>query len=817
MRSDKNKHKKAIRNDSTPPQGISIIAIVIISTFLGMGFPWMAGSALAFDVEVVSLCISSAFAAAAFAFLHSAGKKWLSVSLLVVIPLFIIIAVLEDAFLLQSGFRALLYNIKEYCFAFIPGTYYRSSFGLQAVTTCLEAINLINLNITAYVLIRRRKVWIPLFLYAPHFAIAVANINLLPSEPSVITAITGVFLLLLANVMRNKERITAERSIVRMTVPVLILTMAVGIIFPKEGYDKDQLAANTLIKINKFAKTIDEASDGHISTFINRAVHGGSGNIPGESPAALFASYTDLAHTGPFDPPSYRLFTSFKSTNTDYTGDAEFYGGNYMYFRFNSMDTYSNNLWSAIETDIEAYDEDLIPDPAVAQYTVTLRISVPSELDILPLYTDHFIVRGIGARSTYVNPYTFSDEGRTEFFCSPVPLRTGNIYTEEYLNDYVYGTNLEVPDSTREAILNSGVLPDWYIEAYNGTSAMSDADKVRAVTDFVRDLHPYDKFTDYPPEGADFVVYFLTDAESGICVHYASTATILLRMLGIPARYVEGYLDTAAGPNKTTDIYSTEGHAWFEFFDPEFGWIMGDPTPGNELPASHFNVDAVAATYPEMETDVFSVAPHGTNDPVPTASEAAIDTTDETDVGETTAETEETTVETTEETTEETTVETAETTIPSSTSEPEASTSVSYIDPSEQDTDEETTEDRHINIIFTPNDIGRTAIIALCVFVSFGAVRLIYVISWKVRFSVKDNRKKAIAYYHYFRFTGKLLGIRLPRKAVAVAEKAAFSNEDVSAEEIKLMVSVFTRSAKALGNKVPSYRRVPYRFFEIKV
>ena len=80
-------------------------------------------------------------------------------------------------------------------------------------------------------------------------------------------------------------------------------------------------------------------------------------------------------------------------------------------------------------------------------------------------------------------------------------------------------------------------------------------------------------------------------------------------MLGIPARYVEGYNNSQSTPNNVATIYSTDAHSWFEFFDPQFGWIMGDATPGNTLAASHFNIDAVAEIYPETEYDVFSVNP----------------------------------------------------------------------------------------------------------------------------------------------------------------------------------------------------------------
>ena len=43
------------------------------------------------------------------------------------------------------------------------------------------------------------------------------------------------------------------------------------------------------------------------------------------------------------------------------------------------------------------------------------------------------------------------------------------------------------------------------------------------------------------PAGEDFVEYFVYKNQVGYCSHYASAATIMLRAMGYPARYVEGY------------------------------------------------------------------------------------------------------------------------------------------------------------------------------------------------------------------------------------------------------------------------------------
>lgn len=61
---------------------------------------------------------------------------------------------------------------------------------------------------------------------------------------------------------------------------------------------------------------------------------------------------------------------------------------------------------------------------------------------------------------------------------------------------------------------------------------------------------------------------------SGVCQDFAHIMLAILRKLGIPSRYVAGYIC----PNK--DGFRGEGatHAWVEYFCPELGWVGIDPT-----------------------------------------------------------------------------------------------------------------------------------------------------------------------------------------------------------------------------------------------
>ena len=64
----------------------------------------------------------------------------------------------------------------------------------------------------------------------------------------------------------------------------------------------------------------------------------------------------------------------------------------------------------------------------------------------------------------------------------------------------------------------------------------------------------------------------------GVCQDFAHLAIGCLRSLGLPARYVSGYLQSVPPPRQPRLVGADTSHAWFASFDPEAGWIDFDPT-----------------------------------------------------------------------------------------------------------------------------------------------------------------------------------------------------------------------------------------------
>jgi len=95
------------------------------------------------------------------------------------------------------------------------------------------------------------------------------------------------------------------------------------------------------------------------------------------------------------------------------------------------------------------------------------------------------------------------------------------------------------------------------------------------VDNYVYDLHP-----DTRPREADFVDHFLFEAKSGYCMHYASAMAILCRCIGIPTRFVTGFVPGELDiETDTYEVQAKDAHSWVEAYIEGRGWQSFDPTP----------------------------------------------------------------------------------------------------------------------------------------------------------------------------------------------------------------------------------------------
>jgi transglutaminase-like putative cysteine protease len=91
----------------------------------------------------------------------------------------------------------------------------------------------------------------------------------------------------------------------------------------------------------------------------------------------------------------------------------------------------------------------------------------------------------------------------------------------------------------------------------------------------------YDEFV-YDPDVTTTAtpVLEVLASKRGVCQDFAHLMIACIRALGLPARYVSGYMETLPPPGQEKLLGADATHAWVAAFIPGWGWLELDPTNG---------------------------------------------------------------------------------------------------------------------------------------------------------------------------------------------------------------------------------------------
>ena len=160
---------------------------------------------------------------------------------------------------------------------------------------------------------------------------------------------------------------------------------------------------------------------------------------------------------------------------------------------------------------------------------------------------------------------------------------------------------LEELHRSRETLMNdyfdwtspSGFCPFLPEIAALGSEAGSDGTAcgfARTAAALIHERFRYQKgATHVHSSAADCLV-----TQAGVCQDFSHLLLSMLRMRGIPARYVSGYLVPSQSPDGKGAMERVIGglasHAWVQAFVPEMGWFGLDPTVGAFVEEQHIRV-----------------------------------------------------------------------------------------------------------------------------------------------------------------------------------------------------------------------------------
>ncbi|AOW19776.1 transglutaminase family protein [Urechidicola croceus] len=195
-----------------------------------------------------------------------------------------------------------------------------------------------------------------------------------------------------------------------------------------------------------------------------------------------------------------------------------------------------------------------------------------------------------------------------------IPDECRNITLENAVK-LLKGTQLEILDA-RQYILNSPLIsritPE--IKKYAEISFKPNRSIYEASYELMQRI-----FTDF-----DFVSGFTNIAtplnvvmkeKKGVCQDFAQIAIACIRSIGLPARYVSGYIETLPPKGMVKLIGTDASHAWFSVYIPTFGWVDFDPT-NNQIPKNQHIVVAHGRDYydvPPLKGVIFSTGKNKMN------------------------------------------------------------------------------------------------------------------------------------------------------------------------------------------------------------
>lgn len=259
------------------------------------------------------------------------------------------------------------------------------------------------------------------------------------------------------------------------------------------------------------------------------------------------------------DPPS-RFPHAVMQVQADFSGT--------LYLRGRSYDTYSGTGWFAGSKTGEAFPGTATP---VTQ-TGVVTVRTPQALEAL--YLPYYPMVSMTMEDGQV-PNSEGGYKEYSFYVGQLPQ----------LRPEISAPMTEAPRGIDRGYLQLSsqtlAAAQRHLED-NGLIGQTYLDTANAIGAYVRSSAVYDLDTPKMPQDArDFALWFLEESDRGYCVHFASAAVVLLRAADIPARYVVGY-SLPVQTDVTMTVYSTQAHAWAEYYDPGLQtWIILESTPAD--------------------------------------------------------------------------------------------------------------------------------------------------------------------------------------------------------------------------------------------
>lgn len=450
---------------------------------------------------------------------------------------------------LETSFEALLYRIsRQYHKAYNWGviklnTLVASEMELQLwLILCIFAV--VIAMATSRCVCRGKSALLPTLAALPLLGACLVVTDTVPNAGYLFFLLLSLLMLVMSSRTRRQDPRQGNRLCTMLAIPLAAALLVLFIAIPPNGYtgtEAPRRLMDRVIASEPIAKLLGEVT--------------GSG-ITGSS---VDANTVSLQSVG------VRMASNAEIINVlaDYSGT--------IYLRGRALDSYDGTTW----TDSGVSTENLFWPNSKAlekggEVMITTRYA--HRMMYLPYYVQSRdlsqVSRGMENESK-LTQYSFT--------CAKMSVENDyyKIYTASVYDQEDWELEL-----TRYLHLQDDV---WAWAEPLALEIIGDEEtyfgRAQLIGNYVRSAARYDTNTYPMPSGRkDFAQWFLEDSETGYCVHFATSATVLLQAAGIPARYVTGYaVDVTAG--EVAVVRAKDAHAWTEYWLPGYGWMVLEATP----------------------------------------------------------------------------------------------------------------------------------------------------------------------------------------------------------------------------------------------
>lgn len=350
-----------------------------------------------------------------------------------------------------------------------------------------------------------------------------------PENIWLLLALGCIILLAMTQQRRKTDTLCAPVSMLYFAIPTVLLLGILCLASPQSRYDHDALV-------------------GGITEKINTAWEGVRGNfLP--TGAILTPDTVDL-HAQKDAPSSNR---TVMRVTAEQDGTVYLCGMAYTGF--------AGDTWS-----VAVYPRE--PQPKYSAISVLpqqLTVSTVNASDIL--YVPYGLTQCDADTANY-DAYRENGQGLKDYTVLYYPTDSMGFWispTEAYLQ-YAFENCISLPEDTRQALLA------W------GEDHLPENPTPQQIAEAVSQSATYSRHPRAFPADEDIAVYFLNEAESGFCIHFATATAELLRAYGYPSRYVTGYV-AGAEAGQTVSVPEKNAHAWAEYYEADLGWVKLESTP----------------------------------------------------------------------------------------------------------------------------------------------------------------------------------------------------------------------------------------------